>query len=64
MFRCDELHDFPHGGVGSDSIASIKVRMARTEEISLVTFTAAAAALTIETSPREWWADANGSKLS
>jgi hypothetical protein len=38
--------------------------MARTEEISLVTFTAAAAALTIETSPREWWADANGSKLS
>jgi len=43
VLRCEELHDFSLGGMGSNSVACIKVRMARTEEIPFVTFATAAA---------------------
>ena len=56
MFGGEELHGFPRCGVSSDDVTSIKVGVARTEEIALVA-RAAAAAAAVQTTPLEGRAD-------
>ena len=53
MLGGEHLHDLPLGGVRSDSVARVEVRVAGAEEVSLITVTATAA-VTLEVGPLEW----------